>query len=152
MVDRKANIMITVNAIILTLMISGLLGVPAANYGTAAAFLLSLAAIISIIFAIISITPNRTQGRFSEDDVRNKKGNLLYYGNFHRMTIEEYEWGMLQKLNDSDYLYRSMITDLYYLGQVLQHKFTFIRYSLIVFITGLVLAFLVFVVGYMMQV
>jgi hypothetical protein len=145
MVDRKANIMITVNAIILSLLMSGLLdrrmegSIPLVVPMT----ILSVASLFSIVFAILSITPSRTQGNFSRDDVKNKRSNLLYYGNFRKMKFEDYERGMLEKLNDSDFLYGSMIKDLYYLGKSLSVKYNFIRLSLTIFLVGLIASFLV---------
>lgn len=145
MVDRKANIMITVNAIILSLALSDLLGekVYADIPVVIPMVILSTASLFSIIFAVISITPSKTQGNFTSEDVKKKRSNLLYYGNFRRMKFEDYERGMLDKLNDSDFLYSSMIKDLYYLGKTLDHKYNFIRLSLTIFLIGLVCAFVV---------
>lgn len=145
MVDRKANIMITVNAIILSLALSDLLGekVYADIPIVIPMVILSTASLFSIIFAVLSITPSKTQGNFTPSDVKNKKSNLLYYGNFRKMKFEDYERGMLDKLNDSDFLYSSMIKDLYYLGKTLEHKYNFIRLSLTIFLIGLVSAFVV---------
>ncbi|UTW66348.1 hypothetical protein KFE94_17110 [bacterium SCSIO 12643] len=149
MVDRKANIMITVNSIILTVIIGGVIQLPgtdAANFNMSVA-LLSLASFLSVVFAVIAIAPNKTQGRFTMEEIKNKQGNLLYFGNFHDMTFKDYEWGMLQKLNDSDYLYSSMIKDIYFLGQTLDRKYKLIRISLVTFIVGLTLSFLFFFVN-----
>lgn len=150
MVDRKASIMITVNAIILSVVIGGLLRSSGDSLlGILPMIILSLASLFSIIFAILSITPNRTQGEFTVDDIRNKKGNLLYFGNFHNMEFRDYEWGMLQKLSDSNFLYSSMIRDLYYLGKTLQKKYTLIRISLQFFVIGLVSSFVLFMISRM---
>jgi len=151
MVDRKANIMITVNAIILSVVIGGFLG--RSSGGSILAILplaiLSLASLFSIIFAVLSITPNRTQGQFTKEEILNKEGNLLYFGNYHNMKFRDYEWGMLEKLNDSDFLYSSMIKDLYYLGKSLHRKYAFIRISLQFFVVGLVSSFIIFMIGRM---
>lgn len=146
MVDRKANIMITVNSIILSLVISGVIGRQPLEhvYDYIPIILLTLTSMSSIIFAILSILPNRTQGKFSEEEIRGKKGNLLYFGNFHDMKQRDYEWGMLQMMNDSEYLYSSMIRDIYYLGQILYSKYSLIRWSLRIFLGGFILSLLSF--------
>jgi len=149
MVDRKANIMITVNSIILTVIIGGVIRIPStdvASFNLPIA-MLSLASFLSVVFAVIAIAPNKTQGRFTMEEIKNKQGNLLYFGNFHDMTFKDYEWGMLQKLNDSDYLYSSMIKDIYFLGQTLDRKYKLIRISLVTFIVGLTLSFLLFFIN-----
>lgn len=143
LVDRKASIMITVNSIILSLVLGGLLGefrdhghfhLTAQNLPI---LILTLSSVGSIIFAILSIRPGVTHGEFTEEDIRNKKGNLLYYGNFHNMNLRDYEWAFLQMMSDQDYLYSSMVKDIYFLGQLLKDKYKKIRISLTIFLIGI---------------
>ena len=146
MVDKKASIMITVNSIILSLVLGGVIGhdisEPAmANKAQLVPILiLTISAVLSIIFSIMSITPHKTHGQFTEDEIRNKGGNLLFYGNFHKMRERDYEWAFLQMINDQDYMYTSMVKDIYFLGQILERKYRLIRTSLNIFLVGLVLA------------
>lgn len=148
MVDRKANIMITVNSIILSLVISGVIGRSQLEHPIhyLPVAMLALTSISSIVFAILSILPNRTQGTFSEEEIRGKQGNLLYFGNFHEMKQRDYEWGMLQMMNDSEYLYSSMVRDIYYLGQILYSKYSLIRWSLRIFLGGFVFSLIAFAI------
>lgn len=139
MVDRKANIMISVNAIILSLIISRIIGnIDTFCIHNSPILVLLISSVISIVFSIIAITPSRSHGEFTEKEVRAKQGNLLFFGNYHNMSFRDYNWGMLQMLNDSDYLYTSMIKDQYFLGQQLERKYRFIRKSLYVFMFGLI--------------
>jgi len=147
MVDRKANILISVNAIILSLIIGRILGsMESFCIHSAPLLFLTISSVISITFAVLSILPSKTHGEFSEEEVRSKRGNLLFFGNYHNMTFKDYNWGMLQMLNDSDYLYTSMIRDLYYFGQQLQVKYMKIRIALVVFIVGIALTSILFVI------
>jgi len=137
MVDGKARIMITVNSILLSLVFGGVLGTLTDGFpSNIPAIIFAITNMISATFAIISITPNKTQGNFSEEEIRSKKGNLLYFGNFHNMHYRDFEWGFLQMLQDKDYLYSSMIRDLYYQAQILHKKSTSIRISLFTFLIG----------------
>ena len=145
MVDSKARIMITVNSIILSLIMGGLIG--ETEYITLSSLPilgLGITSIFSIIFAIIAIRPNLTQGDFTEEEVRSKEGNLLYFGNFHNMHFRDFEWAFLQMLSDKNYLYGSMIRDYYYQGIGLNRKYRFIHYSLTVFLYGLGITFIGF--------
>jgi len=147
MVDRKANIMITVNSIILSVVMSGILGSSSEfNVKMIPMSLFSITSIISIIFAIFAIRPFKTQGDFSEEEVRAKKGNLLYFGNFHNMQFRDFEWGFLQMLNDKNYLYASMIRDFYYQGLGLDRKYKFIRRSLSTFLFGVAISFALYLI------
>jgi len=141
MVDGKARIMITINSIILSLILGGIIGKTSNEVVlNIPSIIFAVTNLISIAFAIISITPNKTQGNFTEEDIRSKKGNLLYFGNFHNMHYRDFEWAFLQLLQDKDYLYTSMIKDFYYQGQILQVKNKLIRISLYSFLIGLVAA------------
>lgn len=144
MVDRKANIMITVNSIILSLVIGGVIGQNMPDNKTAllSIVVLSLSCIFSVIFAVLAIRPNQTQGEFNEGQIRSKKGNPLYFGNFHNMGERDYEWAMFQVMNDSEYLYSAMIRDVYHLGNSIFKKHKKIRFSLNIFIAGFLVSLL----------
>lgn len=147
MVDRKASIMISINAILLSLIISRTIGtIDTFCIHNSPILIMLLTSIVSMVFAVSAITPFKTQGTFTESEIREKKGNLLYYGNFHNMDIRDFEWGMLEMLNDGNFLYSSMVRDLYFLGKTLHKKSRMIRLSLGLFILGLVLSTLLFVI------
>ena len=146
MVDRKASIMITVNSIILSVVVSGAILDDHHSITAIPPFILSIACFFSVVYAVLSIRPVGTHGEFTEEEIRSKQGNLLYFGNFHNMHQRDFEWGMLQMLNDSDYLYSSMMRDIYFLGTQLNAKYKFIRRSLNIFMIGLVLSLLAFII------
>lgn len=145
MADSKANIMISVNAIIISIIVGSL----ASKLDTNPHLILPTAILLvgcltATIFAVLATRPNVTTGKFTKADIENKKANLLFFGNFHSMSLGDFEWGMNQLINDSEYLYGSMIRDIYFLGAVLGKKYYLLRISYTVFIIGLVLAVVVF--------
>lgn len=148
LVDDKARIMITINTIVLSLIIGRVIGSEdATNINSQLPFIVfAIINVLSILFAVLGIRPIKTQGKFTEEEIRNKQGNLLYFGNFHKMKYPDFEWGFLQLLNDKDYLYLSLIRDLYYQGVQLQKKFTFIRLSLNIFLLGIILTSLIYLI------
>ncbi|HEY6504156.1 MAG TPA: Pycsar system effector family protein [Chitinophagaceae bacterium] len=148
MADSKANIMISVNTIVLSILVSVLLGklqyYPQFIIPT---IILALVCLTAIIFAILATRPNVTRGTFSKEDVQQKKVNLLFFGNFHKMDLPDYDWGMKELMNDREYLYGSMIKDIYFLGKVLAKKYKRLRSSYTVFMFGLIIAVLSFIVA-----
>lgn len=143
MADSKARIMIMVNSVILSLFIGGIINkssIELTSYIPAIVF--SITNLILIFFAITSIIPNKTQGYFTKEEIRTKKGDLLYFGDFHNMHYHDFEWGFLQMLNDKDHLYTSIVHDFYYQGHTLHKKYTYIRISLFAFLFGLGLTIL----------
>ena len=87
-----------------------------------AAGLLVFTSLVAITLSILATRPSISSGRFTEEDIRNKKTNLLFFGNFHKMQLTDYQWGMHQMVKDREYLYNTMMMDIYYLGVVLAKK------------------------------
>ena len=145
MADSKANIMISVNSIIVSLMFSVVLGrLEYYPHLAIPAMFLTVVCVLTITFAVLATRPSVTGGRFTEDDIRTKKTNLLFFGNFHRMDLEKYNWAMGELLKDRDYIYGSMIKDIYFLGVVLARKYKLLRISYNIFMFGMIISVIAF--------
>ena len=145
MADNKANIMISVNTLILTAIIAVLARKLDSNphliFPTA---LLTFISLTTLIFAVLVTRPKVTQGTFTKEDIKNKSTNLLFFGNFSNMNLEDFSWGMQEMMDDKDYLYSSMIKDFYYLGIVLGQKYKYLRLCYNIFMYGLILSVIAF--------
>ncbi|WP_038336057.1 Pycsar system effector family protein [Empedobacter falsenii] len=145
--DSKANILLSVNAIVISIALSTLvpkLGSPKNEYLLLPSIVMLLSSVVSIIFAILATKPNVTYESFNEEDVKNKKVNLLFFGNFYQMSLDAYEEAMQELMKDRDYLYNSMTRDLYYLGKVLERKYRLLSITYTIFMIGTVLSVLTF--------
>lgn len=146
MADTKANIMISINTIILSIVVSVLLRkLEEFPHLLIPTLMLVITCLVTIVLAILATRPNIAKGKFTRDDIHNKKTNLLFFGNFHSMQLQDYEWGMKEMMKDYDYLYGSMIKDIYFLGKVLARKYKFLRLSYTVFMFGFVTSILTFI-------
>ncbi|NND94139.1 MAG: phosphohydrolase, partial [Flavobacteriales bacterium] len=143
--DDKANTLISVNAIILSIVLSALFPKMDSNpwliYPGMALILVSIS---TIILATLSTIPKTTHGSVSVEDVKNKRGNLLFFGNFHSMSLSEFEFGIRELMKDGEYLYGSLTRDLYFLGIVLNRKYGLLRRAYLIFVVGLVISILLF--------
>ena len=146
--DSKAHILIQVNSIIISVLLSLLLRKieDHTNLEIPAIILLSVN-LVTIIFSILATRPQIPTGTFSRADLEQKKVNLLFFGNFYRMNLEEYAAGMLQMMDDKDFLYGSLIRDVYNQGIVLGRKYRWLRMSYNVFMYGLIASVLAFVIA-----
>ncbi len=145
MADTKANIMISVNSIILSVLVSVLFRkLEEFPHLIMPAIIMTVVCLSTIVFAILATRPNVSKGTFTEDDIHNKRTNLLFFGNFHKMGMEQYEWAMKEMMQDGDYLYSSLIRDIYLLGVVLGKKYRLLRVSYTIFMYGFVIAVLSF--------
>ena len=146
--DNKANIMISINSIILSVMVSVLIRkLEEYPHMTIPAVMLTIICLTTIVFAVLATRPNVSKGKFERLDIVNKETNLLFFGNFHRMSLKDYQWAMKEMLQDADYLYGSMIKDIYFLGAVLGKKYRLLRMSYTIFMFGFVLSILGFIVA-----
>lgn len=148
MADNKANILITINSIILSIVVSVLVRKVEENMDLVIPTIILVAVCLTtMVAAILAIRPNISTGRFNREDIKNKRTNLLFFGNFHGMEIENYEWAMKEMMKDGNYLYGSLIKDIYYLGKVLGRKYKYLRLAYNIFMFGFVLAIISFVVA-----
>lgn len=147
MADTKANIMISVNSIILSILIGSLMQKLDNNPQLIVpTYIMLVVNLGSIIFSILSTRPNITSGKFTRADIENNKTNLLFFGNFHKMQRPDYQWGMHRLMEDGKFLYSSLIDDIFFLGVVLGRKYRFLRISYNIFMYGMVLAVLSFMI------
>ncbi|MDG1728999.1 MAG: DUF5706 domain-containing protein [Algibacter sp.] len=149
--DTKANILLSVNAIIVSLVLSNLvskLDNPSNSYLVIPTVIFVLFTVASIVLSILATRPNVTSGKFTKDDVANKKVNLLFFGNFHKMSLNDFEWAMGEMMEDRDYLYSSMKKDLYFLGLVLDKKYKILRITYSVFMVGIIVSVISFAIAF----
>ena len=151
MADSKAHGMISVNSIILSIVLGFLLKqletYPSLKVPT---IMLVAVCVTVIVFSILATRPNVSTGKFTREDIENKKTNLLFFGNFHNMPLPDYDWAMTEMLNDKNYLYSSIIKDMYFLGVVLARKYRYLRISYNIFMYGLVVAIIAFVLAFIL--
>ena len=143
--DTKANILLSVNAIIISVVLANLISKLDTNpYLTWPTVIFTLFCVISMVLSIIATRPNVTSGEFTKEDVRNQKVNLSFFGNFHKMSMEDYEWAIKEMLEDKDYIYKALTKDLYFLGVVLERKYRLLRITYTVFMTGIIISLIAF--------
>lgn len=144
--DNKANILLSIN----TLLIGFIIPTVTNNVDNFSimlpGFILLLFCLATIIFAILSTRPKVNSGTFTREDIIQKRTNLLFFGNFHRMGLDDFLWGIDQMMQDSDYLYGSMTKDIYFLGKVLAKKFLLLRIAYNIFMYGMILTVLAFAI------
>lgn len=148
MADGKASILISVNAIIISVILSVLIRrIEVEPHLTVPTFLFLASSLATIIIAILATRPKVSQGHFSREDILNKNTNLLFFGNFYRSRVNEYQWAMNTMMRDPDYLYSSLIMDIHQLGVVLARKYRLIRLAYTVFMIGLFVSVIAFMIA-----
>lgn len=145
MADSKSNIMISVNAIIISVVI-GFVGrkLEAAQVMLVPTLILLIGCVTAIIFAVLATRPKIPGGYFTPEQVDNRTVNLLFFGNFYNMKYEPYYEGMKKIMADSEFLYGSLIRDIHSQGKVLGVKYKLLRISYTVFMFTLIISVIAF--------
>ena len=145
--DTKANIMISVNSILLSVLVTVLfrnlddypsLWLPSA--------ILATVCLLAIVFAVLATLPRVTHGSFKEGDKRQRRAKLLFFGNFHDMPLPDFLVGMQEVIQDDTLVYDSLSRDLHYLGKVLHRKYMMLRKSYLIFVIGWVVSIVAFII------
>nr|WP_199078568.1 Pycsar system effector family protein [Pedobacter sp. ASV19] len=148
MADNKAHIMISTNSIILSVILSILLRKLEDNpHLIVPTLILLVICVTTMVFSILATRPTIPSGKFTEQDVRSHKVNLLFFGNFYGMSLTDYERGMQEMMEDRDFLYGSLIRDLHGQGVVLGRKYRLLRIAYNVFMFGIVASVLAFIIA-----
>jgi predicted metal-dependent HD superfamily phosphohydrolase len=146
--DTKAHIMISVNAII----ISVLLSIVVRRIDEFARFMIPVTMLlfvnlVTIILSILATRPNVSNGIIDQNDLKQNKINLLFFGNFLRMNFDEYCDSMLGVMKDKQILYVTMLRNLYEHGIVLGKKYRMLKAAYNVFMYGFVISVIVFLIA-----
>lgn len=136
MADTKANIIITVSSIVLTLSL-GKLNDPGLRV---AVLILTAFTLGALLLAILAVLPKYRPLRL-DSEVLPPHFNLLFFGHFSEISRERFLEEIAQLLKPDGSIYRTQANDLYSLGLYLaRHKYRYLRLSYLFFLTGFVLA------------
>lgn len=134
MADNKAHLMVVVCSLMLSLLLPRFYD-PQLRHPV---IIMSIACVISILFALYSAMPTYQRRQEGKPRIKNPNFNILFFGNFTHLTYAEYEKEMERVINDRDLVYESLVRDLYALGVVLNDKkYRFVRWSYLSFMIGL---------------
>lgn len=144
--DQKANILISINTVILSLAIgSAARNVEFWQNLLGPMVLLVLTCLITSVIAIMATRPSLIRTRMTREDIDAGKAHLIFFGNYNTLSLEEYESVMLNTLQDSDFLYRILLRDFYIQGKILDRKYRMLRSAYSVFMVGMIVTTAVFV-------
>lgn len=146
--DTKSHIMISVN----TLIVSLILALLARHFQQSSNLTIPLTMLLAvslttIALAIMATKPNIPKGTFTKEDLKQKKINLLFFGNFYKMNFEDYSSGMFEVMNDREFLYLSLLRDIYCQGVVLGRKYRMLKAAYYVFMFGLIVSVIAFLIA-----
>lgn len=151
--DNKANIIITINSLVLSSTIA-LLGYASVSHmiqidsvQQIAPILIFLAILLtSILLAVQAAKPSIIGNDTGKGE--KPKSSLLFFGESSKYTMEDYLRETEKLLGDKASIHDQMSISLYYQGKVLDRKYKLIRRAYEIFVLGLAMGILIFI-GYL---
>jgi len=142
MADTKANILITVSSIVLTMVLGNLRDPDLrAAMMTLAGFVL-----IALLLAIIAVLPKYRPLRVGPGKLPGTF-NLMFFGHFAELSRDRFLAEISESLKADGSVYESMARDVYSIGYYLAHyKYRFLRLSYLFFLGGFICACMVEVI------
>lgn len=136
--DTKANIMISINGIIVSVLLAG-----SAGFGRVAGSLLLpggvilFSSLVSMVFAVLAARPRIGRDPVTLEEVRSDRKGILFFGTFISLSSDDFVKVMEEILDDAPRLHAAMLRDIHGLGGVLDRKFRLLRTSYTVFMWGI---------------
>jgi hypothetical protein len=136
--DNKANMMISINGIIMSIMLASVAPKLDSNpWLMLPTALLLMGSMVSMIFAILAARPRVMRYPITLTDLKNSKGNILFFGNFANMHQDDFVRGLEEMMHDMPLVYDTMIRNIHSLGSVLNKKFALLQVAYTAFMIAL---------------
>jgi len=144
--DNKANMMISINGIIISIIIAAV----APKLDTNPWLLLPtmvflLGTLVSIVYAILAARPRVSSVPITLRDLEHSQGNILFFGDFANLQEDDFVEGMLDLIDRRPLMYETMIRNIYGLGLVLRKKFALLQIAYTAFMLALIMGVLSFI-------
>ena len=151
--DSKANIMISINGLILSIILAAIAPKIDTNaWLVIPTVFILVSCVVAIIFAVLAARPRgKPEANLTLDEVLKRDVNLLYFGNSSQLSEEDFITGLTRMVENLDDLYRNMMRDIYGMASVLSRKFALLRTSYTVFMIGVSVSVLAFILVFLLE-
>ena len=138
MADMKANMLLTMSSVVMTLALPQLIK----DTHLWPLIILIAFCLLTISLATYAVMPKTPFRHQPSPDLSSMSFNLLFFGDFTRMTQTEFEGAMQEIMSDHNRTYGTQVRELYLLGKFLaEKKYRFLRLAYLSFIIGLIATF-----------
>jgi len=138
--DNKANMMISINGIIISIIIAAVSPKLDTNpWLILPSTVFLVGTLVSIVFAILAARPRVSTQPITLQDLAHSQGNILFFGNFANLSRDHFQQGMIELMEDRLVMYETMIDNIYDIGVVLKKKFALLKIAYTSFMLALLL-------------
>jgi hypothetical protein len=142
--DQKAALMISVNAILISVIIT--FGLDKVSLDSALLYpicFLLLVCVFTIIFSVLATRPNVPK----HANTAPENLDLFYFGDFAHLTLEQYQFHLQNLLSNETKLSEKLTANIYAQGKVLCKKFYLLKIAYYIFLIGFPLSIVWILVG-----
>lgn len=137
MADQKAGLLVSVNAIIISivasLMARQISDTPSLILPTC---LLVAVCLLTITFALLATRPSVGSQAEKLDITPNKQMDLLFFADYTALSLDDYQAAMKDMMAKEEKLHDSLIKNIYTQGQVMKRKYRLIKIAYTIFMLG----------------
>jgi hypothetical protein len=148
--DNKANLLISINGLIISVMIAIVTRLGAVSWSLLPAVVLVGGSLVSLGFAIAAARPRLGRGRVSLAQVKDGSANLLFFGQFTTMPLDDFLESLKALSTDRKLLHQHLGRQLYHMGESLNGKYRVLQIAYAVFFASMAIATVVFIALYAM--
>lgn len=137
MADRKANLMISINTIVISVTLSAYtrkFDVPTNLLFPT--ILLLIVCLVTIVVSLIATNPTISPMGKRRSEVHEHPVDLLFFGSYGHLSAVEYRQQLRELINHEDDIYTSLIDNIYAQGQVLTRKYRLLKFAHQFFMIG----------------
>jgi len=143
MADMKANMLLTMSSVVLTLCLPQVLN----HSHLWPLYILICFCLLTICLAAYAVMPKLPPADQAPPDLQSPSFNILFFGDFTRLSQAQFESTMEEIMNDPSRAYGAQVREIYLLGTFLaKKKYRFLRLGYLSFITGLFASFIGFII------
>ena len=136
--DNKANTLISINGLIISILLAGLTPrLVAMSWVLAPALALIAGCAPSLVFAVLASRPRLNRRPVTVEEVRNNGGNILFFGQFSSMPLNDFSDSMHALMSDPQLLHDNLIRQLYFMGEALEQKYRRLQVAYAAFLVGI---------------
>jgi len=148
MADLKANMLLTMSSIVVTLAAPRVFVAGTLQWPLVMLIFFSLITILLAAYAVMPKLPFWSGQTATVPDVASPHFNLLFFGDFTGMDYAHFSAAMETVLNDPSRVYETQVREIYILGCFLAHtKYRYLRLAYMTFISGLLASVIALLFG-----
>lgn len=144
--DAKANIMISINGLIISILIASIApGMEKNPWLLIPTSLFLIGCLVSLVFAVLAARPRVQSQVVTKESALKNRTNILFFGNFSHLSQGDFVDVLKEVVMDPTQTYEMMMKDIYGVGSVLQKKYKMLRASYGAFLVALIVGVVGFI-------